>query len=91
MNVYPYIIKRELGDGSNAEQSLIQDEMTGKYFVVSSIDNAFGSETMIFQADENGSILSFSDVWVEYPNQHEAVLSLIESGELLIDEFYGVE
>lgn len=38
------------------------DELSRKYFVVSSIRNAYANETYIFESDSEGEITNWSEV-----------------------------
>jgi len=75
------IIKPETNNG-NEKRTLVYDEMSKKYFIVSSINNAFGNETYIFESDSDGNITNWSEVWGTRPSKHSRVVDMLVSGEI---------
>ena len=75
------IVKRETNQG-NGNQTLMYDEMSRKYFVVSSIQNDYANETYIFESDSEGNITNWSEVWRTRPSNHTEVVDMLVSGEI---------
>jgi hypothetical protein len=83
------IIKRETNNGQG-QQTLLLDELTKKYYVVSSVHNAFANETYIFESDRHGNITNWSEVWGIRPRDHYRVVNQLVTKELTSLDFYEV-
>lgn len=82
------IINGDLDPG-NSQKTLMYDEKTGQYFLVSSVDTP--KETLIFKSDEFGGFASYTDVWGTYSIGHDEVIELLVTGRLTTDYFYNME
>jgi len=82
------IVKGVVSQGTG-DKTLMYDEETGQYFLVSSVEQP--KETLIFKSDEYGSFVSYSEVWGTYSIDHDDVVKLLVTGRLTKDYFYNME
>lgn len=79
----------------NGEQTVMLDETTGKYYLVSSVYFAsmYGEvdETYIFECDKDGEVENWSEVWATEPSNHDGIINMLLSGELSVEDFYEQE
>ena len=63
---------------SNSYKTLWKEE---KYFIVSTVNNEFGAETMIFSSTDQGKVTDFTNLFVVYDmdNSHVEVIKLFMS------------
>lgn len=61
-------------------KTLLYNEPLDCYYLVSSINNSFLNETMVFEADSSGNVNDYTELLVSRPSRHEEVVKyLIEN------------
>jgi len=84
------IIKGKI-ENKNAERTLMFDEKSEKYFMVSTISGE-PSETLIFKSDKDGNILNdYIEVWETIFANHEEVIELLVTDVLTTEYFYNMD
>lgn len=84
------IIKGKM-EHETAERTLMFDEKSEQYFMVSTIERE-PTETLIFKSDKDGNILNdYVEVWETIFANHDEVIELLVTDVLTTEYFYNME
>jgi hypothetical protein len=68
----------------NSQKTVVYNSKEKRFYLVSSIDNKYGDETMVFECDESGDILDLTELLVTEPNNHEKVLDYLMNSDVVL-------
>lgn len=72
-------------NSDNVIKTLMHDEIDDRYYLVSSIQNDYANETMVFECDEYGIVYEYLELLVTIPSNHEKIVRMMSDDDFHLD------
>lgn len=72
-------------DSGNLIKTLMHDEIDDRYYLVSSIQNDYANETMVFECDEYGIVYQYLELLVTRPSNHDKIVKMMSDDDFHLD------
>lgn len=72
-------------NSDNVIKTLMHDEIDDRYYLVSSVQNDYANETMVFECDEYGIVYQCLELLVTIPSNHEKIVRMMSDDDFHLD------
>lgn len=76
------IIKHD--DQGRRKKTILYDSVDNIYYIVSSFNNDYGNQSMVFESDAEGNILDYAELLVSKPCHHDIIVDYLVNNIIIL-------